>query len=111
MVCIYIVARYSGPAPFLSVYTMYMYMYLVYKDADFQQVLESLKVASFGRGKETVTDKSYRDAYVLEPDQFLSSFQLSDTDILREDRSILVPDVQDVRAELYLLQHVVIHKV
>ena len=37
--------------------------------------LESSKVASFGRGKETVTDKSYRDAYVLEPDQFLSSFQ------------------------------------
>ena len=71
------------------------------KDADFQPMLESSKVASFGRGKETVTDKSYRDAYVLEPDQFLSSFQLSDTDILREIRSILVPNVQDVRAELY----------
>ena len=71
------------------------------KDADFQPILESSKVASFGRGKETVTDKSYRDAYVLEPNQFLSSFQLSDTDILREIRLILVPDVESIRAELY----------
>ena len=71
------------------------------KDADFQPMLESSKVASFGRGKETVTDKSYRDAYVLEPDQFLSSFQLSDTGILGEIRMLLVPDVLSIHAELY----------
>ena len=71
------------------------------KDADFQPMLESSKVASFGRGKEIVTDKSYRDAYVLEPDQFLSSFQVSDTDILGEIRMLLVPGVVNVRAELY----------
>ena len=72
-----------------------------FKDADFQSILESSKFASFGRGKETVTDKSYRDAYVLEPDQFLSSFQLSNTGILREIQSLLVPDVLNIRAELY----------
>ena len=68
---------------------------------DFQQLLKSAKVASFGIGSETVTDKSYRDAYVLNPHQFLTSFQLCETDILKEIQSLLVPDVLNVRAELY----------
>ena len=45
------------------------------KETDLQAILESSRVASFGRGKEEVTDKSVRDAYVLEIDQFLCSFQ------------------------------------
>ena len=68
---------------------------------DFQQLLEASKVASFGIGSEKVTDKSYRDAYVLEPHQFLTSFQLCDTNILKEIQSLLVPDVLNVCAELY----------
>ena len=70
---------------------------------DLQQMLESSAVASFGRGKETVIDKSYRDAYVLDPEKFVTSFQLTDTGILGEVRRLLVPDAFDVRAELYKL--------
>ena len=70
---------------------------------DFQHLLEASKVASFGIGSEKVTDKSYRDACVLEPHQFLASFQLCDTDILKEIQSLLVPDVLNIRAELYKL--------
>ena len=71
------------------------------EDADLQQILESSPVASFGRGKETVTDKSYHDACALDPEKFTTSFQLSDTDILGEVRLLLVPDVLNIRAELY----------
>lgn len=42
--------------------------------ADLQQLIESSTVASFGKGKETVTDKTYRDAYALDPEKFTSYF-------------------------------------
>ena len=71
------------------------------KDADILKLIESSSVASFGKGKETVTDKSYRDAYALEPEKFFTSFQLSDCGIIGEVRVSLVPDVLNIRAELY----------
>ncbi len=44
--------------------------------ANLQKILETATVASFEKGKETVTDKSYRDAYAIDPDMFTTSFQL-----------------------------------
>ena len=40
---------------------------------DIQQIIEAANFASFGKG---VTDKTYRDAYALEPAKFTSSFSL-----------------------------------
>lgn len=71
------------------------------ENAHLQQILQSSAVASFGKGNETVTDKNYRDAYTLDPEIFLTSFQLSATAILGEVRLLLVPDVANIRAELY----------
>ena len=71
------------------------------QNADFQKIIKSSNVASFGKGKETVIDKSYRDAYSLEPEKFLTSFQLSECGILGEVRMSLVPDVLNIQAELY----------
>ena len=53
-------------------------------DAEFQHLIESSIVASFGKGKENVTDKSYRDAYALDPKKFITSFQVSSSDVLGE---------------------------
>ena len=58
------------------------------QDADFQKIIESSIIASFGKGKETAIDKSYRDAYALEPVKFLTSFQLSECGILGEVRVV-----------------------
>lgn len=69
--------------------------------AELQEIIEASTVASFGRGKKTVTDKSYRDAYALDPEKCTSSFQLCNTGILGEVRLMLVPDAGDIRAELY----------
>ena len=71
------------------------------QDANFQKILESCDVSSFGKGKEAVIDKSYRDAYVLAPARFTTSFQLCNTGILGEIQLLLAPDVLNVRAELY----------
>ena len=71
------------------------------QDADILKLIESSSVASFGKGKVTVTDKSYRDAYALEPEKFFTSFQLSDCGIIGDVRVSLVPDVLNIRAELY----------
>ena len=71
------------------------------KDGDIQQLLESSKVASFGKGKEAVIDESVRDAFALDTDKCLSSFQLSNTTILGEIKALLVPNVVNIRAELY----------
>lgn len=70
-------------------------------DTNFEELLESSSVASFGRGKEMVTDRSIRDANVMEPGNFLTSFQLSNVSILREIQMLLAPDVMDICAELY----------
>ena len=68
---------------------------------DIQQIIEAATVASFGKGNETVTDKTYRDAYALEPAKFTSSFLLSETTILGEIHRLLAPDAPNIYAELY----------
>lgn len=72
-------------------------------EAAIQQLLSACSVASFGMGSKQVTDKSYRDAVKLEPDQFATSFQLCDTPILGEIQMLMVPDVRTIQAELYKL--------
>jgi hypothetical protein len=72
-------------------------------DNDIQEIIDASTIASFGKGKETVTDKSYRDAYALKPGSFFSSFELCSTGVLGEIGRLLVPDVMNIRAELYKL--------
>ena len=72
-------------------------------DAEFRHLIESSIVASFGKGKENVTDKSYRDAYALDPKKFTTSFHVSSSDVLGEIQSLLAPDAFSIRAELYKL--------
>jgi len=72
-------------------------------DSDAQQLLDACSIASFGRGDQLVTDRSYRDALKLDPDNFATSFQVSDTSILLEITMIMVPDLHCIRAELYKL--------
>ena len=74
------------------------------EDADLQQILESSTIASFGRGKETVTDKSIRDAYVLDPEKYSTSFHPFHAGILGEIRLLLVPNVFNIHAELYKMK-------
>ena len=71
--------------------------------AAIQQLFSACSVASFGMGSKQVTDKSYRDAVKLEPDQFATSFQLCDTPILGEIQMLMVPDVHTIQAKLYKL--------
>lgn len=72
-------------------------------DSEAQQLLDACSIASFGRGDQLVTDRSYRDALKLDPDNFATSFQVSDTSILLETTMIMVPDLHCIRAELYKL--------
>ena len=58
--------------------------------------------ASFGYKGETVTDKTYRDALKLEPDQFLTTVHISNTSILSELK-VLMPQLRNIRAQLYKL--------
>ena len=72
-------------------------------DADTQQLVDTCSIASFGLGDQQVTDRSYRDALKLDPDNFTTSFQVSNTPILLETTMTMVPDVHCIRAELYKL--------
>lgn len=73
------------------------------KAAKFQNLIQFSTIASFGKGKKNVSDKNYCDAYALDPDKFLASFQLSDSGILGEVQSLLAPDAFSIGAELYKL--------
>ena len=69
-----------------------------------QQLLDACSVASFGIGSKQVTDKQYRDALKLDPDMFMTTFQLCNMPILNEITMMLVPGVHAcIRAELYKL--------
>ncbi len=70
---------------------------------DIQQLVDACSVASFGIDDQQVTDRSYRDAYKLDPDLFTSTFQLSNTPILGEITTTTVPNSHHIRAELYKL--------
>ena len=66
------------------------------------KLLDVCSVASYGYEGKDVVDKSYRNAFKLDPDNFITSFQICSTPILQEIQSI-VPTVVGLRAELYKL--------
>lgn len=68
-----------------------------------KQLIDVCLIASFGLDDQQVTDTSYRNALKLDPEDFVSSFQVADTPVLLETAMTMVPDVQCIRAELYKL--------
>ena len=71
-------------------------------EADMIKLLDVCSVASYGHMGKDVVDKTYRNAFKLEPDNFLTSFQICATPILQEIQSI-VSTVVGLKAELYKL--------
>ena len=71
-------------------------------EKDLSQFLAASSVASFGKGTEDVVDLSYRDAFKLDPDKLTTSFELSNTSILRDIETLLVPN-RCIRAEFHKL--------
>ena len=69
---------------------------------DLSQLLAASSVASFGKGTEDVVDLSYRDAFKLGPDKLSTSFGLSNTAILSDIETLLVPN-RSIRAEFHKL--------
>ena len=67
-----------------------------------QQFLDACSTASFGLDDKTVTDKSYRDALKLEPENFQTDFQVANTSILSSITSIMSMETS-IRADLYKL--------
>ena len=66
------------------------------------KLLEACSVASYGHKGKDVVDKSYRNAFKLEPDDFITSFHICSTPILQEIQSI-IPAVVGLKADLYKL--------
>jgi len=66
------------------------------------KLLDACSIASFGYKGESVVDKSYRDACKLDPKDFMTSFQLSNTQILKEVGSVIA-NCTSLQAELYKL--------
>ena len=73
------------------------------EDAMLSGLMDASSFAGFGVGGETVTDVTYRDARKLEPENFLTSIQLSGMSILPLVLKMLVPNMRTIRAELYKL--------
>ena len=71
-------------------------------EADMIRILDVCSVASYGYEGKDVVDKNYRNAFKLDPDNFITSFQICSTPILQEIQSI-VPTVVGLKAELYKL--------
>ena len=71
-------------------------------EADMIKLLDVCSVASYGHMGKDVVDKTYRNTFKLEPDNFLTSFQICATPILQEIQSI-VSTVVGLKAELYKL--------
>ena len=66
------------------------------------KLLDACTVASFGYKGESVVDKNYRDAFKLDPKDFMTTFQLCDTPILGEI-GLINPNCASLQAELYKL--------
>ena len=71
-------------------------------EKDLSQLVAASSVASFGKGTEEVTDLSYRDAFKLDPEMLTTSFELSNTSILKKIEAVLVPN-RSIRAEFHKL--------
>ena len=69
---------------------------------DLAQFLAASSVASFGKDTEGVVDLGYRDAFELDPDKLSTSFELSNTAILSDIETLLVPN-RSIRAEFHKL--------
>ena len=68
-------------------------------EADMTKLLDVCSVASYGHMGKNVVDKTYRSAFKLEPDNFLTSFQICATPILQEIQ-LIVPTAVGLKAEL-----------
>ena len=66
------------------------------------KLLDACSVASYGHKVKDVIDKSYRNAFKLELDNFTTNYQICSTPILQEIQSI-IPTVVGIKAELYKL--------
>ena len=71
-------------------------------EADMTKLLDVCSVASYGHMGKDVVDKTYRNAFALKPDNFITSFQICATPILQEIQSI-ISTVVGLKAELYKL--------
>ena len=76
-------------------------------ESDLLNLIDVCSIASFGFDGKDVIDHTYRDVLKLDPQNFMTSFQLGSTDILNEVSSLMVPDninmSSGVQAELYKL--------
>ena len=71
-------------------------------DVDIQQLLDACSVASFGRNDQLVTDINYRNSLKLDPDNFMTSFQVANTPI-QFAAMTMMPNVRSIQAEVYKL--------
>ena len=71
-------------------------------EPDMIKLLDACSVASFGYKGKDVIDENYRNAFKLEPDNFLTNLQISATPILQEIQSF-VSTIIGLKAELYKL--------
>ena len=71
-------------------------------EADMTKLLDVCSVASYGHMGKDVFDKTYQNAFKLEPNNFFTSFQICATPILQEIQSI-VSTIVGLKAELYKL--------
>lgn len=72
-------------------------------DAALDRLVGVCEPAAFGKGKELVHDESYRSAFELPADRFLTSFLPCEHAIMSEIHRLLAPNAASVRAKLYKL--------
>ena len=60
---------------------MHKGMFPAVSDADIQQLLDACSISSFGHNDHLVTDTNYRSSVKLDPDNFMTSFQVANTPI------------------------------
>ncbi|KAH0834268.1 hypothetical protein J3R83DRAFT_11624 [Lanmaoa asiatica] len=72
--------------------------------AELEDLTEACTPATFGRNDEDVYDESYRKAWKMDGGDYITGFNLDDTDIMDTVKSKLLGDDQrQVEAELYKL--------
>ena len=71
-------------------------------ETDLSKLIKASSIASFGKGTEQVIDTSYRNAFKLDNDDFMTSFHLSSTTIMNEIESLMLPN-RCIRAEMHKL--------
>ena len=74
-------------------------MFPAVSDADIQELLDACSISSFGHNDHLVTVTKYRSSVKLDPDNFMTSFQVANTPIQLAAMTIM----QGIQAELYKL--------